>query len=79
MNVSEMESAVRSALKVSSTTMITSAEVLSALNDGYKDVASKALCIEKETSASVNNGIKINSVDCLKVNYVQASLESLLP
>lgn len=71
MNVYEMESAVRSALKVSSTTMITSAEVLSALNDGYKDVASKALCIEEETLLPIEENEKIIASGGLKVQYAQ--------
>jgi hypothetical protein len=71
MNVYEMEAAIRATLNEPTQTCISSAEVLSVLNDGYKDVASKALCIEEETLLPIEENEKIIASGGLKVQYAQ--------
>jgi hypothetical protein len=48
MNVSNMQSLIRADLNEGSTVRITDAEILTALNDGYKAVSTLAFAIEKE-------------------------------
>jgi hypothetical protein len=71
MNVTEMEAAIRATLNEPTQTCISSAEVLNALNDGYKDIASKALCIEEETLLPIEENEKIIASGGLKVQYAQ--------
>lgn len=71
MTVTEMEAAVRAALNEPSQSMITSAEILNALNDGYKDIAVKALCVEGEVLHTIDEGIKISRLNYLKPIFVR--------
>ncbi len=69
-NITEMEAMIRSALNEPSQSRITSAEILRVLNDGQKDVAIKALCIEKEVSVSLQTGQTVVPFDGIRVNFV---------
>lgn len=71
MTVTEMELAVRAKLNEPSQARITSAEILNALNDGYKDVAVKALCVESEVLYTIDESIKVSPVNYLKVMFVR--------
>jgi len=69
--VSDMESLVRSELREPVENKLTSAEILTALNDGYKDVSSRAFCIENEDTATTVLGDRLVSFDGHRVNNVQ--------
>jgi len=71
MNIAEMEALVRAILNEPGQSKITSEEIRNALNDGYKDVASKALCVEDETLFAINAGQKVYLPDYLKIMFVR--------
>lgn len=62
---------MRAALNEPSQSMITSAEILNALNDGYKDIAVKTLCVEGEVLHTIDEGIKISRLNYLKPIFVR--------
>jgi hypothetical protein len=66
---------VRSALNETSTTMLSDAELTIIINDGYKDICSKALAYEKKiTKDNIATSQKIVSLvgeNVCRVNYVE--------
>jgi hypothetical protein len=73
MNVTEMEAAIRVTLNEPTQTCISSAEVLNALNDGYKDIATKALCVESEATVPIETGMKVYQLNCIKAIYARVN------
>ena len=68
--VDAMESLIRTELNEPNQTRITSADVLRVLNDGYKEVASRAFCIENEDNDVTISGNRLVSFRGHRVNYV---------
>lgn len=68
--VSSMENLIRSGLNESATTRISSSEILTALNDGCKEVSSRALCIEREEDAFTVSGNSLVKFSGHKVKQV---------
>lgn len=68
--VDEMESLIRSDLSEPSQVFLTSAMILQAMNDGYKDVALKALCIESEFVTVTVPGSRLIPFLGHRVNYI---------
>jgi hypothetical protein len=68
--VDAMESLIRTELNEPNQTRITSADILRVLNDGYKEVASRAFCIENEDIAATVSGNRLVSFSGHRVNYV---------
>lgn len=66
-----MESIIRSDLNESSTVRISSAEILTALNEAYKEVASRGLCIEAEDYAVTIDGNNFVKTTGNTVTYVE--------
>lgn len=54
--VTNMEAAIRSEMNQTSTVLLTAAEILAAINDGQKEVASRALCKEVEDTVVTDAG-----------------------
>jgi len=71
MNVTDMESLIRSYLNESSTVRVTSAEILAALNDGYKAVSTLVFAIEKEEDVVTVASHPLVAFSGLCVNYVE--------
>ncbi len=72
MNITTMEALVRTRLNEPSTVMLSSTEILRALNDGQKDVAIKALCIEKEVLVVLDTSQATIPFTGIKINYIGA-------
>ncbi len=69
---STIEDFVRSELNESSQETITSDEILSVVNFGYKEIATKGLCVEKDTGiVTTANSNLIKFPSWRKVNYVE--------
>lgn len=75
-----MRSMVRDLLNESSTTSITDTEINTAVNDGYKDVAVKALCYESKIAKSnipaAINRVSLVGSNVVRVNYVEYDLST---
>jgi hypothetical protein len=69
--VSEMESVIRSRLNEPSQARITSAEILKALNDGGKDVASLVSCVETEVAVTTVAGNRLVPFSGARVIFVK--------
>jgi len=66
-----MESLIRTRLNEPSQARITSADILQALNDGQKDVAIKALCIESIDYVTLAEGARIYPFNGIKIKYAR--------
>jgi hypothetical protein len=66
-----MESMIRSDLNESTTVRISSAEILTALNEAYKEVASRGLSIEQEDYAVTTEGCNFVKTTGNTVTYVE--------
>lgn len=70
-DVTEMEALIRSRLGESSTTRITSEEILNAINNGYIDVSAKALCIETEKNKTTTTGNRYIRLGGHRVSFIE--------
>ena len=71
--VTTMEAMIRAVLDEPSQARITSTQILHVLNDGLKEVAIKALCIERETEVAIMAGERVIPFDGIKVNFVRSA------
>ena len=77
--VSTMRTLIRTELNESTTTRISNAEILAALNEGYKFVATRGLCYEAETAYVTTVGRNIIKHAGLRVNSIEyLGLDSLV-
>ena len=78
LTLSTIRNLVRSDLNERSTTSLTNTELNAIINDGYKDVAAKALCYEnKLTKSNIPVSVRmipLASDNVIKVNYVEYDL-----
>jgi hypothetical protein len=74
-SVGDIESEIRSRLKAPVGSAVTAEMLLQAINDGYKDVASRAFCIEHEDTATTVSGSRLVSFNGHRVNFVERSEE----
>lgn len=72
--VDEMEALIRTVLKEPSQAFLTSAMILQAINDGYKDVALKALSVECEHVVNTVSGSRLIPFLGHRVNHVIPAL-----
>lgn len=70
-SVETMESLIRAALNEPSQARITSSDILRTLNDGYKDVALKAFCIEHEDGVLTTIGSRLVPFSGHRVNFIE--------
>ncbi|MFH1230614.1 MAG: hypothetical protein V1709_03870 [Planctomycetota bacterium] len=70
MNLSTMESLVRSTLNKSSNVILTQAEIFTSLNDGYKEVSSRSLCIEHIDELTTSTDSRIIPFSGYKVTKI---------
>lgn len=68
--VTNMEAALRSEMNQTSTTILTAANILAAINDGQKEVASRALCKEVEDTVVTDAGSCLVKFSGYRVNQV---------
>lgn len=73
--VTNMEALVRSELNEPTEYLVTTVQILAALNDGYKEVGSRALCIEREKNVVTISGENLISVGDWKVKHVSVVSE----
>jgi hypothetical protein len=76
-DVTEMEALIRSRLGESSTTRITSEEILNAINNGYIDVSAKALCIETENNKTTTTGNRYIRLGGHRINFIEYQPEAV--
>lgn len=69
--VDEMESLIRTTLEVPSQSHISSVTILQAINDGYKEVASRAFCIENEDTVALVSGNRQVGFSGHRVNAIE--------
>ncbi|MFH1147972.1 MAG: hypothetical protein V1736_09745 [Pseudomonadota bacterium] len=70
--VDAMEALIRTRLMEPSTAILTSAIILQVINDAYKEVASRAFCIEHEDTVTTVVGdrlVPFNGYRVTKVGY----------
>jgi hypothetical protein len=70
--VDAMESLIRTTLEIPSQAHMSSATILQVINDGYKDVTSRAFCIENEDTVRMVTGNRIVPFTGHRVNYVES-------
>lgn len=70
-NVTNMEALIRSELNESTTLRISDTELLAAINDGYKYVATRGLCYEKESLGVTIVGRSTVKFAGIRVNYLE--------
>ena len=73
-----MEALIRTRLMESSAEILTSAIILQTMNDGYKEVASRAFCIEHEDTVTTVMGSRLIPFDGCRVNKVIYGTNGLL-
>jgi hypothetical protein len=71
MTLAEIETLVRSSLNESTEDILTAGDMLNAINDGYKEVTSRAFCIENEENVVTVEGSRDIVHGGSKVNYVR--------
>ncbi|KKR67597.1 MAG: hypothetical protein UU10_C0041G0014 [Parcubacteria group bacterium GW2011_GWF1_40_6] len=70
-DVASMESIVRARLQTPAQANMDSVTILAALNDGYRDVASRAFCIEHEDTAYAVEGNRLVPFIGHRVTFVE--------
>ena len=68
--VDEMEALIRTILETPLQAHLSSAAILQAINDGYREVASRALCIEHEQTVHTIVGSRLIPFVGQRVNQV---------
>ena len=80
--VDAMKALIRTQLKEPSTAILSSAIILQAINDAYKEVASRAFCIEHEDTATTVAGdrlVPFSGHRVVEVKYGTRGLLKILP
>ncbi len=69
--VDEMESLIRTTLRVPSQEILSSATILNAINDGYKDVSARAFCVERKDTVTTETGNRFVAFNGHRVNFIE--------